>query len=105
MLGWSEVDEKTVEETLTFIEGKEMARDAMNSGDIAAPISSYKSRGSRPPPPNPPPPKSHCGSCNVEMDKFVWNPRTNKMMEPTLCKPCWNKANTKRNKKKTSRDE
>ena len=68
VLGWSEVDEKTVEETLTFIEGKEMARDAMNSGDSAAPISLYKSRGSRPPPPNPPPPKSHCGSCNVEMD-------------------------------------
>ena len=42
ILGWSEVDAKTVEETLTFIEGKEMARDAMNSGDTAAPFSSYK---------------------------------------------------------------
>ena len=71
VLGWAEVDEKTVEETLTFIEGKEMARDAMNSPDAVAPISSYKSRGPSTPSPNPPHPKSRCGSCDVEMDKFV----------------------------------
>ena len=31
ILGWVDVDTKTVEEALSFIEGKEMARHAMNS--------------------------------------------------------------------------
>ena len=82
-----EVDEKTVEELLTFIEGKEMARDAMTSGDCTAPISSYKSRKPHPSHNQQPSPKSRCGNCNVEMEKFIWNPRANKMIEPTLCKP------------------
>ena len=78
VLGWVEVDDKTVEETLSFIEGKEMARDAMNGADSAAPISSYKSK-SKPPPPSPKhTAKSHCQNCNAEMDKFVWNTRLNK---------------------------
>ena len=101
-MGWADVDLKTVEEALSFIEGKEMARDAMNSSDNIAPISTYKTRAKAacmPPPPTPP--KARCGSCNVEMDKFVWNSRMKQMIEPSLCKPCWTRENSSQKAKKT----
>jgi len=39
VLGWSELDTKTVKETVTFIESKEMARDALTKQISAASIS------------------------------------------------------------------
>ena len=73
----------------------------MNSADTAAPISSYKAKKK-----SSVSPKSRCESCDILMDKYVWNQRTNKMMEPQLCKPCWSKANMqkKKPKKKTKND-
>lgn len=103
VLGWADVDDKTVEEALSFIEGKEMARDAMKSSDNVAPISSYKSRAKAS---NMHPascPKVRCENCNVEMDKFVWNPRMKQMIEPSLCKPCWTRAKNSQKPKKTQK--
>ena len=42
LLGWTDLDEKSLEETITFIEAKEMARDALSKGPIAAGLSTYK---------------------------------------------------------------
>ena len=47
VLGWSDLDDKTLEETITFIEAKEMARDALSKGPIAAGLSTYKKIKSR----------------------------------------------------------
>ena len=42
MLGWENLDEKNVNETIGFIEGKEMARDAMTQPAVTASVSSNK---------------------------------------------------------------
>ena len=41
-LGWGSLDEKDVNETISFIQAKEMARDAMTQPAITASVSSYK---------------------------------------------------------------
>ena len=43
VLGWENLDEKNVNETIGFIEGKEMARDAMSKPAVTASVFSYKS--------------------------------------------------------------
>ena len=42
VLGWSELDDKNISETIKFIEAKEMARDALHPHVSTATISSYK---------------------------------------------------------------
>ena len=42
VLGWEDLDDKSLEETIYFIEAKEMARDALNKGTINAGMSNYK---------------------------------------------------------------
>ena len=44
VLGWHELDDRSIQEMVTFFESKEMARDALNkhSTSTAATISSYK---------------------------------------------------------------
>ena len=104
VLGWADVDDKTVEETVSFIEAKEKARDAMKTHtDIAAPISSYKTQGKSLAAAKPKT-KSRCEGCNSEMDKLVWNQRQNRMIECSLCLPCWKKANQQKKMMKTPRE-
>ena len=43
-LGWSELDDKTIDQTVTYIEGKEMARDALLSKTTNAGISAHKAK-------------------------------------------------------------
>ena len=43
VLGWGSLDEKDVNETIGYIESKEMARDAMTKPAVTASVSSYKS--------------------------------------------------------------
>ena len=43
VLGWKSLDEKNVNETIIFIEGKKMARDAMSKPAVTASVFSYKS--------------------------------------------------------------
>ena len=42
VLGWSDLDHKSVEKTVAFVEAKEMAREAMNRGSTAVPLSLYR---------------------------------------------------------------
>jgi len=81
VLGWSELDAKTVKDTITFVESKETARDALSKQPTAAGISSQKST------------KTRCKNCKVEIDKQIWNKRQRKMIDVTLCLPCWRKVN------------
>ena len=94
VLGWSDLDNKTIEETISFIEAKEMARDALNKGQIAAGISTYKKGKSDTKAVS----KGQCKSCKVEIEKLVWSRRQKKMVECTLCMPCWRKNSPKRGK-------
>ena len=90
VLGWTDVDTKTVEETVVFIKAKEMARNAMVShSDTVAPISSYKTREKAAAKPKE---KTWCKSCNTEMVRFVWNQRQKRTIEVKLCLPCWKKS-------------
>ena len=42
VLGWHDLDNKTAEETVTHVEAKEMARDALNKHFTTGAISAYK---------------------------------------------------------------
>lgn len=85
VLGWAELDEKSVQNTVKFIESKEMARDALAKQSVAG-VSSYKEKqkGDQ---------KAKiltkCKDCNTEMEKFAWNKRQHKMIECSVCLKCW----------------
>ena len=81
VLGWSELDNKTLKDTITFIESKEMARDALSKQSISASISTSTST------------KTKCKNCKIEIGKQVWNKRQRKMITVTHCLSCWRKAN------------
>ena len=93
VLGWSDLDEKSIEETITFIEAKEMARDAMSKAPIAAGVSSYKMLGTASD--KKPATKVKCKICKSEIEKLVWNRRQQKMIERTHCLVCWKKKKSK----------
>ena len=102
VLGWSEVDAKSVEETVSFIEAKEMARDALNKPSAsAAALSSYKASNKRPKEKE----KINCSECSAEVEKFVWNQRQARMIEVSQCLNCWKKAHPRDKRKPKGRDE
>jgi hypothetical protein len=45
VLGWTDLDDKSLEDTVSFVEAKEMARDALRKSPTNAGISSYKKEG------------------------------------------------------------
>jgi len=97
-LGWSELDKKSLEETVTFIEAKEMARDALQTSAIAA-NSAYKIKLKNPPHrAQKTAATSRCKQCKVEIDELVWSRRQKKMIERTLCTSCWRKNNPRQPK-------
>ena len=105
VVGWADVDMKNVEETTSFVEAKEMARDAMNQPSqqplAAAPVTN------RGPPAKPPPPprqlvtdnkkqqKTNCTDCGVQIDKFFWHHKRRKQIACSKYKDCWQKTNPK----------
>ena len=93
VLGWSELDDSNLDDTIKFIEAKEMARDALSRPPTNAGLSNYK-KGKQVPKQKV---KVLCNDCKVEIDKYVWNKRMNKMIECSLCLQCWRKANLKKN--------
>ena len=95
VLGWTELDIKRVDETVSFIEGKEMARDALNNQPIAAAVSSYKAN-SKTVPSNHSKVMTTCKDCNKQMEQYSWSKRQNSMIECTLCLKCWQKANPRK---------
>ena len=88
VLGWSGLDDKNLAGTVTFIEAKEMAHDALATKPINAGLSSYKAKTKQD---SKPKSKVLCKECRVEMDKYVWNKRHGKMIEYSLCLSCWKK--------------
>ena len=96
VLGWTDLDTKTVEETVSFIEAEEMARDAMcKTPPVTASISGYKAQrttnnGQRT--------MIQCGTCKSQTEKFVWNQRQKKTIEVSLCLSCWKAANIPKKK-------
>ena len=98
ILGWSELDQKSLEETVTYIEAKEMARDALQMSSVAA-NSTYKRTIKNPPQRSQmTDAKSQCKQCKVEIDELVWSRRQKKMIERTLCTSCWKKNNPRQQK-------
>lgn len=99
VLGCPHLDTQTVQETVSFIEAKEMARDALTKPTVNAAISSYKStkksndnKGDTT--------KTNCQVCKSEIDKYSWSKRQHRMVECTLCLPCWKASHPRRNKSK-----
>jgi len=99
VLGWHDLDEKTADETVTFVEAKEMARDALHrdSSSTTGAISSYKRRSAGKDH-GQPVQKSKCRECHSEMDKLSWSKREKKIVERSLCLPCWLKINKAKNR-------
>ena len=81
VLGWHELDDRATEETVTFFESTEMARNALNkhSTSTTGAISSYKRN--QPANESQSVPKTRCRECQTEMDKMSWSRREKKMVE------------------------
>jgi hypothetical protein len=95
VLGWSELDNKSLDELVTFIEAKEMARNALNKQSVTAAVSSYKSKLKNDTKPTS---KTSCKKCGIEIDQHVWNKRRGRYIECNLCLNCWKKANPRKEK-------
>ena len=94
VLGWTDLDDKSLEDTVSFVEAKEMARDALSKGPTNAGISTYK-KGK---PEGNSAGKIPCKLCKAEIDRIVWNKRQRRNIECTLCLPCWKKSNPRKDK-------
>ena len=94
VLGLAPLDEKDVDATVPLIEAKEMACDALNRPLSHSAVSSYKKKKFEAAPNL----KGSCKACGGEMEKYVWNQRQGRMMEYSLCLPCWRKSNPKKGK-------
>ena len=95
VLGWADLDTKKVNDTVTFIEAKEMARDAMNKLPVAAAVSAYKAKDRSNTKTKS---KIPCARCGAEIEKFIWNQRQGRMIECSLCLQCWRKVTPRRGK-------
>ena len=74
VLGWCELDTKDVNETVAFIESKEMARDALKQNKpINAALSQYKKSKTLSATAPPATSKGSCKTCKVDFDKLVWS--------------------------------
>lgn len=93
VLGWGELDDTNINDTVRFIEAKEMARDAMNQPSINAAVSAYKSSQKKSM--QKPSGKIVCSSCHEQTDKYVWSRRKNKFIECSTCMQCWRKLKKK----------
>ena len=92
VLGWGSLDEKNVNETIGYIESKEMARDAMTKPAVTASVSSYKSSRKTIKRPSG---KITCNICGKISTKFTWSRKNNKYIECSTCKQCWIKSRKK----------
>ena len=102
VLGWASLDLNTIEETVSFIEAKEMARDALNRHSSNNAISAHRSKNKLGRKDNQ---RSNCQSCNVSMEKFSWSRRQKKMIEHKLCTTCWRKNNPRNPRDETQRQQ
>ena len=99
---WTDVDAKTVEQTVSFVEGKEMARDALRKPPVAAALTSSTKtklpggKGTKIKE------KINCADCHVEIDKFFWHRRRGRMVECTKCQSCWQKEVSQKEQQKQS---
>ena len=97
VVGWTDVDEKTVEETAAFIEGKEMARDSIaTSTSIAAAPISHVQPGEKGKSSGKLKEKTKCSDCNAVMDKYFYHHKRKKNIECTKCKSCWQKEQSQK---------
>lgn len=85
VLGWSDLDQKSIEQTVEFVEAKEMASEAMNRGSTTASVSSYRKQHKQPHQ-RPPNPKSRrCKECKTEIESSVWSRCQKRMDERHFC--------------------
>ena len=92
VLGWGSLDEKDVNETIGFVEAKEMARDAITQPAVTASVFSYKSLKKTTQKPSG---KITCSMCKKSTDKFVWSNKNKRYIECSTCKQCWIKSRRK----------
>ena len=95
VLGWADLDSKSLKETVSFIEAKEMARNALAKQPITAGVSSYKTKAKHETKLKV---KVSCKDCSADIERYVWNKRQGKMIECNLCLRCWKKANPRKGK-------
>ena len=101
VLGWTELDAKTVEAMVSFIEAKEMACDALVNQPVTAAISSYKANnkvGTNTKD------MTTCRDCNKVIERYAWRKRQNRTIECTLCINCWQKANPRNIRRRKDRN-
>ena len=102
VFGWHDLDEKTVDQTVQFIEAKEMARNALTKTPTKSAISTYKKAGKKNN--NNDTATRPCKGCSTRVEKLVWSRRQKKMVERNFCGPCWTKQVQERQKQNTVKE-
>ena len=95
VLGWSELDHKTVNETISFIEAKEMARDALLPQMSTAAMSAYRKGRSNA---GTQKEKVSCNNCRQEINKYYWSRHQKQWIECVLCIKCHRKSKASKDK-------
>ena len=86
VLGWAGTETSSMEETISFLEAKEIAREALNRHSSTNMISSYrqnKKHGKRDLC------KISCQSCSMDIEKLFWSKRHKRLIDRTFCFTCW----------------
>ena len=105
VLGLADLDAKSLADTITIIESKEMAARAMSSAMSGSAGNQLAASHNAPPPSRQNDnlrqklsQKTNCKKCNVSMQKFKqFRTKTGlKLKEFNLCKECWKVENTKK---------
>ena len=80
VLGWADLDIKSVDETVNFIEAKEKARDALaKHTTINAALSTHRSSNKTSGKESPE--KIACEDCDALTEKYVWSKKSKKMVD------------------------
>lgn len=97
------MDQKSIEETVSFVEAKEMAREAMNRGSSTASVSTNRNQNRQQ---QQCPPKNtktgRCKECKIEIESNVWSRRQQRMVERRYCSKCWVNKTKKQNQKEVN---
>ena len=93
VLGWHDLDTKIVDQTVQYVEAKEMARNALTSSSTVLAMSTYK-KNARPigGPTSTNSTTRPCKDCTTPIEKLVWSRRLRKMVERNFCPHCWSIA-------------
>lgn len=102
VFGQHNLDQKTIDQTVHFIEAKEMARSALPRSSTMSSISSYRKnvRSTKVPTGASDITTRPCIVCSTQIEKLIWGRRQKKMVDRKFCPTCWSEQIRKKQQHK-----